>query len=212
MTKLRSIALAAGVPVALLAPPAHSAAAVATSSTTTVAVAAYPPPTGEFPADWTIVVDDTQTIVIAVPSTWSGIDTVPAVNDDRTPRPWISATTDEAAFFPGDAADDFGVPGVIYIAVPYESDTVGVLAASEYHQLCAADPLQTFDNGIFFGHIQSFTGCGGTATRILQVAAHPVDSSFTAYVLVQLTGQPDDAATLDGLLSSFGRHIPPATG
>jgi hypothetical protein len=37
------------------------------------------------------------------------------------------------------------------------------------------------------------------------VAANPADGAFTALVLVQLTGQPDDDATLDGLLSSFNR-------
>jgi hypothetical protein len=65
--------------------------------------------------------------------------------------------------------------------------------------------MQTYDDGAFRGHIQFFANCGGTASRIVLVAANPGDGSFTALVLVQLTDQPDDVATLDGLLSSFNR-------
>jgi hypothetical protein len=86
-----------------------------------------------------------------------------------------------------------------------------MLAASD-HGFCIAEPVQTFTDATFIGHIQAFNGCGGTASRIVQVAADPSDNSFTAVVLVQLTGLPDDAATLNGVLLSLGRHVPPPDG
>ena len=95
------------------------------------------------------------------------------------------------------------MPGVVYQAAPFTADTAAELAASVYHDQCDADPALSYDDGAFIGHIQVFDNCGDTATRIVQVVANPANSSFTARLLIQLTGQPDDTATLDGLLSSF---------
>lgn len=206
------------LPAGLLAFGGLSAAAVipeAAPTTTAPAPApltAYPAPTGDsIPAGWITRVDDTNTLTLAFPAAWTQTDTVPAMNDDGTPRPWISATTDSTQFFPADgAADPFGVPGVIYIAAPYNADTQSMLADSIYHDLCTAQPTQTFNNVIFSGHIQLFEKCSSTTTRVVEVAAHPADRSFTAIVLVQLTGQPDDATTLNGVLRWFGRVAPAA--
>lgn len=217
MNTRKKITLGVGLPAALIGLGLQSSAAAgpATAPPVTAAQpnppAPFPAPTGAVPAEWPVVVDDTQSIAIAVPAAWTQVDTVPARNDAGTPDPWISATTDQNLMFPADVvADTFSVPGVVYYAAPYEADTSAALAASPYHGVCVAEPLQTFDNGIFAGHIQAFNGCGGTASRIVQVAAHPADDAFTANVLVQLTGQPDDAATLNGLLLSFGRVVPSA--
>ncbi len=112
---------------------------------------------GEIPAEWTRLVDDSHTISISVPAAWAAVDLAPLQNDDGTPQPWISATTDRALFFPAEGIEDtFSVPGVVYRAYPLESDTAARLEASVYHDLCVADPPQTFDDGVFVGHIQVF--------------------------------------------------------
>jgi hypothetical protein len=172
----------------------------------------YPPPTGEIPGDWTMLVDDTDTIALAVPSTWTATNVAPGENADGTPRPWISATTDPETFFPpAGSADTFSVPGVVYQAAPFVADTAAELQASVYNEQCIPGPVEKYDDGVFVGHIQTFDACGGTASRIVQVAANPADEAFTALVLVQLTGQPDDHDTLNGLLLSFSRVDPGAT-
>jgi hypothetical protein len=170
------------------------------------ATGAFPPPTGEVPADWTHLVDDTQTIQISVPSAWTATDLVPSQNEDGSPQPWISATTDQNLFFPSAGQEDtFGVPGVIFRAYPFNPDTTQRLASSSYHDLCTAGPLETYDDGAFVGHIQTFTACDGTASSIVRLSANPADQAFTADLLIQLTGEADDAATLNGLLLSFNQ-------
>jgi hypothetical protein len=165
---------------------------------------AFPPLTGEIPSDWTRIVDDTQTIAISVPATWTAIDPAPGQNDDGTPRPWISATTDQDLFIPPQGtADTFSVPGVIFQAAPTETDTAQRLAASSFNEQCTPGPVQTYDDGVYVGHIQRFDACGGTGTSIVLLAANPSDGAYTAMLLIQLTGQPDDEATLNGLLLSF---------
>ena len=79
----------------------------------------------------------------------------------------------------------------------------GVLRSAQ--DVCTAGPLQTYDDGVFVGHIQTFSACAGTASSIVRVSANPADQAFTADLLIQLTGEADDAATLNGLLLSFNR-------
>jgi hypothetical protein len=177
---------------------------------TTVAggVAAFPPPSGQVPADWTTLVDDTQTLQIAVPSAWTDITLDPWLDwaSYGTPRPRITATTDDGLFVPSeDTTNTFSVPGIAYVAFPYETDPATWLESSTLHDECIAQPVQTYDDGVFVGHIQSFDACGGTTTRNVVVVANPADGAFTAGLIIQLTGQPDDAATLNNLLLSFNR-------
>ena len=66
------------------------------------------------PAQWTELNDDTGTISISVPATWTAVDVTPGQDGDGTPQPWISATTDASLFLPPQGtADTFGVPGVV---------------------------------------------------------------------------------------------------
>jgi hypothetical protein len=180
-------------------------------SSTGAATGAFPPPTGEIPADWMQLVDGTRTIAISVPSAWTATDLVPGQNEDGSPQPWISATTDQDLFFPpAGERDTFSVPGVIFRAYPFNPDTTQRLATSSYHDVCTAGPLETYDDGVFVGHIQTFTACDGTASSIVRASANPADQAFTADLLIQLTGEADDAATLNGLLLSFGEVDPGA--
>jgi hypothetical protein len=203
------VGLALGLPLAaLIAAPIAGASSPPPPplppTVTSIPADIFPPPTGGVPLDWTPLEDETRTIRIAVPATWTAVDVAARQNGDGTPLPWISATTDAATFFPAaGATDTFGVPGVLYRATPFDPDTAAPLAASTFHSVCTAGPLQRYDDGVFAGHLQSFDSCGGTTSRVVRVIANPADQAFTADLLVQLTGQPDDAATLNGLLLSF---------
>ena len=126
-----------------------------------------------------------------VPPDWiAGADAAPVHNDDGTQQPRIAATTDPALSHSADIEDWFGVPGVIYRALPLETDTAAHLEATVYNDYCTPEPLQGYDDGIFTGHIQAFNNCAGTATRVVEVVANPADAAFTAVVEIQLTGQP----------------------
>jgi hypothetical protein len=204
MKTVKRIALAAAVPAVLAigAAPASATAGSPNAANSSRQSIAWVPP------NWTVIVDDTQTISIAVPSTWTDVDTVPLRSDAGTPGPWISATTNQEVMFPADGvADTFGVPGVVFTAAPYNADTAAMIAAAaEFYGQCTPETLGTFDNGQYAGHIQAFSACGGTTSRLVHVAANPADASFTAVLLIQLTGAQDDPATVSGFVHSFGRH------
>jgi hypothetical protein len=167
---------------------------------------------GAVPPDWLVLEDRTGTINIMVPPAWiAGADNAPAQNADGTPQPRIVATTDQALFYSDDIADWFAVPGVIYGALPFETDTAAHLEATVYHDYCTPEPVQDYGDGVFSGHVQEFTNCAGTATRVVEVVANPADAAFTAVVEIQLTGQPDDESRLAVLLQSFDRMSTNAT-
>jgi hypothetical protein len=187
--------------------PGSPTTTLAPTTTAGPAPAVFVNPSGAVPADWTALVDDTATLRIAVPPSWADVDVSAGTNDDGTAQPWISASTDLDVFFPPEGtANTFSVPGVDYAALPFTADTAAMLADSSSHDVCTAEPVQTYDDGVFAGHIQFFDGCGGTSSRTVEIYANPTDDAFTAGVVIQLTGQPDDAATLDGLLLSFNRE------
>ena len=141
-----------------------------------------------------------------MPPSWTDVDVSAGTNDNGTAQPWISASTDLDVFFPPEGTEDtFSVPGVDYAALPFTTDTAAMLASSSSHDVCTAEPVQAYDDGVFAGHIQFFDGCGGTSSRAVEIYANPADGAFTAAVFIQLTGQPDDDATLNGLLLSFNR-------
>ena len=190
MRSVGMLSVAVALPAALLAAPGAS---VATSRE-------GPPTTDEIPADWIALVDDTQQISIAVPPTWTDVDTVP----DLSGQPWISATTDADLFFPpAGEADTYSVPGILYRAFPVADDPASWLETSLLHDVCMSEPIEEFRNDVFDGTRQSFTECGGTDSSITQVAATRVDGEFTVLLLVQLVGEPFDEETLDYVLRSM---------
>lgn len=167
----------------------------------------FPSPSGQVPADWVELVDDTATISMAVPPAWTDTDTTPGERTDGSPMPWITASTDLAAFASEVDAELYSVAGASFRALTFQPDTEAALIESwtlDFLRGCMiGEAQQEYDDGFFVGHIQNFTDCGGTPTRVVHVVANPPDGSFTAFVQIQLTGAADDAATLDGLLSSF---------
>jgi hypothetical protein len=199
MNRIRTLAVAAAVPLASFALAARSAAVAPTAQPPSadqrgslLGTVGEFPVSGEVPADWTRLVDDTGTISIAVPGTWTLVDTAPVENGDGTAQPWISATT------------DMFVPRVIYRAYPPGKTSPELLEWSRFDGLCAPGQLQPYNDRDFVGYVQSFDACDGAgASRIVEVMAIPQDRSFTAYLVISLPGNADDEATLDGLLSSF---------
>ena len=121
----------------------------------------------------------------------------------------ISATTDEALFYPPEGTADTFVFQASSTRPPRSTLTRRrAWRRRSTIDVCTAGPLQTYDDGNFVGHSQIYSACNGTASNIVRVSANPADQAFTADLLIQLTGQFDDAATLKGLLLSFNQITP----
>lgn len=183
-----------GVSTATPTVPANTAAtlpALPTAPGTPTTSAGAPPETvaGAVP-----LVDDTGRITVSVPPTWTEITTSPTSEGN----PYISASPNQAVFQSADATS-FTTPGVIFSARPFIADTQTAVSAVTDGSLCTDAGVQPYSDGVFTGHAQVYTDCGGTATRMVVIVASPADSSFTAVLLIQVVDPgPAEVNTIIG--------------
>lgn len=188
-------------------PPSPTTAPVTTlptQPTTTVGVTTTvpsgPTTTIPIPEGYTPLIDDSHTIVIAVPGAWQDVSTAPLISEEGTVpadggQPSIVASPDIQKFY-----TSFDVPGVSFFAVPYEADPLGLIGAYGLTAGCATIEVKEYDDPYFDGYVQIGTDCGSLHMTWNMVAANPVGSqAFTVIVQVQTT----DPAELEVVLRTF---------
>ena len=144
----------------------------------------------------TTVVDDTGRLSMAVPSTWTDVESIVEMNDNATGRPRLTAAPNLNSYYTGLEA-----PGANVVAFPFRSDPSALLQNLGYSGVCNDAGVQSFNHGTLSGLMQTWTACGGTATREVQLAVSPTDQSVTVFINVQL---PDaDNSGLQAVLSSL---------
>lgn len=154
------------------------------------------------PAGYVQLVDDTQTIRLTVPASWTDVDLTPIVDADGTPHPHIAASPSLQSF-----ADTFDVPGALFAALPYTTDPHGVIESSGLTGGCTSITIEPYSDPVFTGFVQVGTGCGSGAATWRMVVANPHGNAFTAMVQVQAATAADQPA-LDIVLGSFDTATP----
>ncbi len=161
-----------------------------TTPTTTAAANAAPSTTAPIPPGYVPLVDDTESIVIAVPEAWTDVDTAPKNDADGIPRPYIAASPNLASFL-----GSFDTPGVLYVASPFAADPLTLVEEFGLQEGCETFEVKTYDDPVFVGAVQIGTNCGPNAMTWNMVVANPADESFTAVVQVK-TADPDELRTI----------------
>lgn len=171
---------------------ALAAALVMSVPTSTVPASTIPLPEGYVP-----VVDDTNTLVVAVPETWIDVSTAPWTGEDGSQQPYVAASPDIESF-----RGTFDTPGVLYAAVPHTDDLLSVFTQYGLQSGCETMEAKTYDDPVFQGVIQIGTGCGDANLTWNMVVANPIAPTalpFTA--LLQL--QSADPAEIENILLTF---------
>jgi len=152
------------------------------------------------PAGFVPLVDDTQSITIAVPNTWLDIDTSPFVGDQGGQAPRIEAATNIQSF-----NDTFDAPGALLIELPFDAASEAFVNENGLDAgLCASTVTEPFTNGRFTGHVGRFTGCGSTGTAEWHIMlVSPADQSASYLLIVQITS-PAELPVLTTVANSFG--------
>src|SRR5262245_27991202 len=117
MNRATKLALAIGVPAAIVATGVQSVSASAPPTAPPVTDAGF-----VVPADFRFLTDDTGAITVGVPGSWTDVDTAPA---DGTPSIW--AAPDLVALLTSIEA-----PGVMFEAEPFTADTASLANAHGY--------------------------------------------------------------------------------
>lgn len=144
----------------------------------------------------TVVADNQGRLSVAVPSTWTDTDNFPSMNDDASDRPTVRAAPALDEFL-----DEWGAPGVQVVAYPFTADPSTLLRNLAFADQCTDAGVQSLSDGTFTGLMQSWTECGDTTARDVQLALSPADQSVTVYIEMQLSDE--DNTPLQAVLSSL---------
>ena len=149
------------------------------------------------PAGFVQLVDDTGLLTVAVPDTWTDVDTAPVVNDVGTTIPRITAASDYDVFH-----DTFDVPGVEYVALPFDADQQGIMTDFGLTGGCGKTDVEPYDDGAFVGLHGIWSQCGPGTAEWHQIVVSPPNNSHTLVLQIQTTG-PADAQALQTILDTF---------
>lgn len=170
-------------------PPPPTAATVPAGATAPISI----------PPGYVQIVDDTGVLTVAIPLTWTDVDTAPDTHADGTFRPYIEASTNGQRF-----RDTLDAPGVLLVAGHHVANTAAFLDFYGIRDGCANEVIEPFDNGVLSGHIGHWTECGTAGTPELHVvAASPADGLRTVVLRVVIT-RPDEQRALELALATFG--------
>ena len=145
------------------------------------------------------LIDDTGAITIDVPVEWTSTDTTPFAMDDGSQAPFIQASTDLTTF-----SNSWDVPGLFYAALPPQPDIASTIAlvAPQEGQCTADNGVVDYDDSVFTGQYQYWSGCGANAAEYVVLVASPADASYTAVIAMQILSDADWEA-LDQAFATF---------
>lgn len=147
--------------------------------------------------DYEVVVDDTDSILIEVPTEWTDRSTALW---DVTGQPMIQASADNHAF-----DTTWTEPGLIYAVVDTTDDLEGLIQRMDFAADCADNGLSEYSDGLYTGFYHRYKDCNGTGNQVVVLAATPNDQSFTALLLVQMMHDRDVLA-LDHAFATFNYY------
>jgi hypothetical protein len=185
-------------------PDATTTVPTTSNSPSTTTVPADPAPSA--PQETQALVNDSGLLAVSVPSGWTEIETIGGVNDDGSYRPAILAAPNLDEFAPG-----FEAPGARVIALPPDVDTSDVMANAPRPDDCESSGEMPFDNGVFTGLREAWTGCTGGTLDVAIVAARPADGSFTLYAKIQEDAGGGQIPTIVDSLAIAGDSAYPTT-
>ena len=148
------------------------------------------------PAGYTKVTDETGRLSFAVAPTWLDVNDISRDADDLSARPTL-----RAAESLDDYLNNWNAAGVTVSAFAPRSDIFTVLANTATASWCTDGGVQPLAVAAGTGYLQTWTNCGGTATRMVQFVITPPSQTATLWGEVQLP--TTDNAPLLAVLASL---------
>ncbi|WP_448810991.1 S1C family serine protease [Agromyces bauzanensis] len=151
--------------------------------------------------DYVTVTDDSGSISLEVPASWSQVDGAAVTDQNGTTWEQVSAAPDLAGY-----QGTWTTPGVtVYAsqaAAAMAPDAAADLVTADLAaQGCVSTGREPFDDGLHAGVWEIFTGCGGSATYVV-VGAQDYTGSYSVIVAAQAIGDADLDA-VDRVLGTF---------
>ena len=183
-------------------PAVPATPAVSTTLAVPTAATSFEEVFGPEPDGFNRIVDDTGTLTMLAPESWTWVDTYELDIDDGKPR--IMATTDLGAF-----QGDGDVGGALLIGEAYQADPASLVDDFRRDESCATNSDLAYDDGTYAGWMWIGESCGPSSGGTWSViVASPEDQSRT--LRLHLRAAPGEDAQAEQVLSSFSAVEPGA--
>ncbi len=137
--------------------------------------------------DYTFVTDDSGSIEVSVPVEWSDVFGEPWVFEGNEIGPAVNAAPSIEAWQTG-----WATPGVfVGASSTLGVDVDGMLALNDFSGDCEAVERFPYDDGVYTGAFDFWTGCGPEGSGFIVVGAQPDDGAFTMLVQIVVVTEAD---------------------
>ena len=151
-------------------------------------------------AEYVEVTDDTGAIVMQIPVEWSDTDGSVWEDDGQIVGAGIVASSDLDDFY-----ETYSTPGVIFLAsegMAQAGDSAELLDLFDFSDDCWYEGRFEYEDALYSGFYDYYSGCGGGDTVMLVLVAMPADQSFATVLAMQAVTDADLDAT-DRILDTF---------
>jgi serine protease Do len=142
------------------------------------------------------ITDDTETITIDVPETWTDVAGV-GCDHNGTTIPCLNASTNIASW-----NDTWTTPGLFFTVFTPPEDINTLLADYGFPDECQDGGIFEYSDVVYTGRYQIWANCGGIASYLIVLAAAPEDNSYTALLQFVVVNDADWDA-LDKAFATF---------
>lgn len=143
--------------------------------------------------------DDTGSLTVEVPPEWSDVDGSFWTVDGEQLGWQITAATDINGY-----DSSWTTPGMFFGAsvelASYSEEEL--LDIFDYSESCSYGGREPYEDPLYAGVYDLWSGCGGTGTLFVVVSATPESRAYIVLVAVQVVTEADLAA-LDQILNTF---------
>ncbi len=159
-----------------------------------------PEPTPEPVGAFVTVTDDSGSLTVNVPDSWTDVDGAAATDSGGVTFAALTASPDIAGY-----TSTWTVPGVsIYASPDAVGDNIDTRLAEFSSGLdCTLDNSGDYDDSYYIGKFSYFTGCGGADTDYVVLVTKDAANTHLLILTAQLVSGADKSTVLEEILNTF---------
>lgn len=153
--------------------------------------------------EFTVITDDSESIVVEVPVEWADTSGLPWDFNGELVGPALLASSDREAW-----ANGWRTPGVFISASTVLPLTLEeLLDTNDFSNSCTFAERVDYDDGFYTGGMDVWEDCGGAKSTFLVIAALPPDSSYITLVQIVIVTEANWAVA-DNIVRTFAINNP----
>ncbi len=145
------------------------------------------------------VTDDTAVFSVDVPVEWADVNGG-AITFGTGETPGVTAAADRTRF-----VETFDEPGIqmLYIESSFGDPASILFEQFDFTSACTSEGFSSYEDAVFVGSYELWTGCGANSTALLVIAGQPSETLLQPVALVFQMASTADLIALQRIFDSF---------